>query len=504
MTLEDLNPTLEALARCGWEEIVEQAAAKECIRYHTLFGAKARTIDSDSGLKCALSLLSVVTSFNLNLHDRLQPFTPLTPHYASRSALPDYLSAEHLDVLKGFLPKVTDPELAARIADVLWIQQHDYQIAEDAVLKYVNSFMILGEEHPVSAIERLERALQLSVALNKEGELFKMVGGKAEEALRSLDPNDASYFSHHLMDLLLRFRIGDSLMLAADAEKRARQAELQRNWHWARGFWELRASWSQKLKDAAAEEMSRKAIGETYVQEADIEAAGSSPSFFRIANHLQKAIGAYRRIPNSTERQRELPHRLLAAQKRSTDELQHISHEIDLSEPAGRARNSVKGLCLREALFHLVSIPAQPIYSQIRQDVEEQISAHPVLFLFPATFLDREGRVTFRRSSLLTDDSDAIEGSKFSEIYTAMSREREMRVIGLIDPIRRQIALEHNIRPADIASLIRFSPFVPDDHVYQIAGGLYYGFAGDFLAATHILTPQFENSIRLFLISTKC
>ena len=127
------------------------------------------------------------------------------------------------------------------------------------------------------------------------------------------------------------------------------------------------------------------------------------------------------------------------------------------------------------------------------------MAKHPRSFLFSGVNIDSEGRVTANRPSMLTDDQNAIEAAKLAEIYADMNREREMRVIGLIEPTRRQILLEHNMRPQEIASVIHFSPFVPEGHVYQVVDGLYYGLIGEFLAAAHILIPQIENSVRYIL-----
>ena len=499
MNLADAKPTLADFDRSGWEQVAERAEVRVCDRYHYLFSGKARELATDTGASSALILLAVVTSFHMNLQETQQPFRPILITPTGRSAVPDDLTREHLEVLESLTLKITDPELLSRVLDVLWIRQRKYQMAQQAVEAYLGSASNLLAQHPVPAAERLERALQLSATLGKQGDLFAKVSRYAEDTLRSLSPDDSPYLPHRIMDLLLRFGIGNAAVWVADAEARAAQAERQRDLYWARAFWELKAVWDHRLGDNEAEERSRIAIAETYVQEVEAEASSDNPSFFSAALSLQQAIEAYRLIPNTAKRQRELHRRLLELQKKSTSELQTITHEVDLSEPAEYARTSVQGKSLRDALFHLALLPAQPNYPRIRKRVEERIVKHPLLFIFSGMNLDSEGRVAANRPSMLTDDQNAIEGAKLAEIYGEMNREREMRVIGLIEPTRHQILLENNVRPQDIASVIRFSPFVPENHIYQITDGLYYGLTSEFLASAHILIPQIENSVRYVL-----
>jgi hypothetical protein len=498
VNLLEAKPTAEDFDGCDWEQVIAEAELRVCDRYHYLFWDKARAA-VDSGASSALSLLAAITSFRMNLQEKQQPFHPIFVTSNGRSADPSDLTREQLEVLENLVLKINDPELLARVTDVLWIRLRKYLLAQRAVEAYLESAANLVEQDPVAASERLERALQLAASLGKEGDLFLKACKSTENALNSLAAGEFSYLAYRIMELILRFGTGDSAIWQASAEMRAIQAESHSNWHWARAFWELKATWDQELGDSIAGERSRAMIAETYVRQAAAETSRNKPSFLSAALHIQQAIGAYRRVPNTAERQRELHRLLLEIQKKSTSQLQTFKHEIDLSEPAEYARTSVQGKNLRDALFHLATLPAQPIYRRARKIVEGYIAEHPVSFLFPTVYLDNEGRVTSHRPSMLTDDQNAIEAAKLAEIYDDMNRDRTMGVIALIEPTRRQILLEHNIRPHDIASIIRFSPFVPEDHLYQMSDGLYYGLVGEFLASAHLLIPQVENSLRSIL-----
>ena len=48
----------------------------------------------------------------------------------------------------------------------------------------------------------------------------------------------------------------------------------------------------------------------------------------------------------------------------------------------------------------------------------------------------------------------------------------------------------------DLEYLVIHNPFIPVGHEGMFQQGIYYGLAGDFMMASHLLTPQVENSMR--------
>lgn len=73
------------------------------------------------------------------------------------------------------------------------------------------------------------------------------------------------------------------------------------------------------------------------------------------------------------------------------------------------------------------------------------------------------------------------------------------RAQGYIEPCRVKIWNMHHPTSTDITYLIQANPFIPNGHEAIFARGLLAGFDGDFLMASHFLTPQIENSVRYVL-----
>lgn len=54
----------------------------------------------------------------------------------SRSDIIDDFDENHLDVLAEIVSDISDPELRARIGDVLWIRKREHNFAELAIEAY--------------------------------------------------------------------------------------------------------------------------------------------------------------------------------------------------------------------------------------------------------------------------------------------------------------------------------------------------------------------------------
>jgi hypothetical protein len=171
LTMEDFN-------LCNWQDIIDESEKKDCLRYESRFFKKAREARESGDLKAegVFALFGVVSSFILNLDSKEMPFGPFMALEGSRAAIPSDVTDEQLALLKELVPSISDGELRARIADVLWVRNCGHKVAECAVESYLESAKTLeqiGHWAPLS--NRLERALQLAVALNNRTLLPKVV-----------------------------------------------------------------------------------------------------------------------------------------------------------------------------------------------------------------------------------------------------------------------------------------------------------------------------------------
>ena len=165
LTIEDFNSS-------GWHEVIDQAASKQLYAYSSGFTTRAKEAAEagDRKRQDVYTILVAATEARLATGREGPPFVSWPEWGGQRTLIPDDIPDMHLDVLRKLAPTIADPELRARIADILWVRRRDHQMAALAVDAYLEVAQAL--EHPVSWIEglkRAHRALQIAPVLGRNG-----------------------------------------------------------------------------------------------------------------------------------------------------------------------------------------------------------------------------------------------------------------------------------------------------------------------------------------------
>ncbi len=479
----------------GWQEVVADCEEKECRVYSSRFGAKAQEAGecSDTKAQQVYGLLNAVTSLHLKLDSPEEPFVPMMVFHDRRTAIVDDFNESHLNLFKETVSDITDAELRARIADVLWLRKRDYRMGEIAVTAYLESAKVLeNPEQWVETVDRVERAMQIATMLGRNSKMFPTVVSHIESVLATYDGEDPLFLSARMMGLLQERRVGDATLNAPRAEKLALSAESAREWHRARAYWSTKSKWHFIAKDDVQARSAKGSEAETYVKEAEDALKREPPSYMHAAAFMQFAIEAHRRAGSSKERVRELHEKLLEYQEKSTAELIPMSSSVDISDMVKLAVNQVNGKSLFDALMSLAMLGSPPKVEELRAQAQEGKEKYIFQSLFPRTYLNAMGRVIARQPR------DAEESLQ-ADMYSNASSIHLIHVQAFVEPARQQINSEHHVRISDFLSLIENNPFVPPGRELIIARGLLAGLQGDFLTAIHFLIPQIEASIRYLL-----
>lgn len=475
---------------------------RTCLNYerHFVDEAKAAEEAGDGTRKHICELFATICSFWLTL-DGNEPYRPKWILGGRRSLLPSDLSSSYHELLLEVVEDIKDPELQARVADVLWvIRAGTYQVASTAVDAYLDSATRLEDaEHWVEGAERIERALQLATRLGRNGNLYKKVIEYIENLVQKLNGDDPMWFSHRLMSLLLNNNEGEPDTYIPLAQKLAEQAEVAQDWRRARNHWELLSTWYAKQQDDDEVYKAKLRAAETYIRQADDYINQEQPIYRNASYEMRHAVEALRCI-RAPEEQIQRAHARLLEYQQKDDDFQKVSFSLDIQEYVETARNAVKGKTLREAILTLASMVGSPSYDSLHEYVLELQSKNPLIFWISSQQLNADGRVTAQRPGLSMDDKDVQEQVIRAEMYKyAGILHQDIAAQGLIMPAIHQINLEHQIRLDDLVEFVRDNPFVPPHHEEIFLQGLYYGLHGDFMLATHLLVPQIENSIRYLL-----
>src|SRR6266542_5584398 len=178
MTIPGAELTKAEVDQIAWQEVVAGCSEKECSAYEQAFYEKAREAQTagNTEAEALFALRGMICSFHLKLDEPDEPIVPALVFQTGRSPSPEDLSDAHLDLLQQLAPEVADPELRARVADVIWVCRRNFQMAVLAVEAYLASASVLEDpEHWPTGFERIERALQLGASLGRNHPVLQTV-----------------------------------------------------------------------------------------------------------------------------------------------------------------------------------------------------------------------------------------------------------------------------------------------------------------------------------------
>jgi hypothetical protein len=114
------------------------------------------------------------------------------------------------------------------------------------------------------------------------------------------------------------------------------------------------------------------------------------------------------------------------------------------------------------------------------------------------TKLGASGKVVAKQGagSSASDDKESL---ILNQIYLNASIDRQLVVVGQLEPMRQQVLAEHCVRYDDFLPFVSYNRLVPPGREPFFVQGFYDGLHGNLVAALHILIPQLENSIRCLL-----
>jgi hypothetical protein len=503
MAVTKFLPTLADLANCEWEKIILSADKKMCDNYCKLLFDKAQMFEQDNDERCAnlLFMLANITSMYLKPDDISHPLASAWHSGDTRSANLGDIDDRELDFLEEIVSKLHDAELQARIADILWIKRQEYRWAQIAIRAYLESVRYLESlSGDAIFLNRLHRACAIAIQLGKKNSEISDVMAYIETLISKYTIADSKFLHASLMQLLLRYRLGEPACFIPLSKQAAELAEKESDWHRARVYWELCALWSKRAVDLSTEKFARLRSAESIVQQAENAIRRVPQSYASAAAILREAIEAFRLIGNQKDRIVELHHKLLNYEQMSLREFGEFHSELDFTLIAQQARDQVKGLPLADALVNLAKITTLHSIVDMRSQVEEIMAQMPLISLFSSNVYNADGKLVGKRPSYRADEPEHYEKAIRFEMIRYCAQLQSSAAIAIIEPARQQILSENASTTAHIfVSTLSDNVFVPVERIQIYANGLLDGLRGDFSTAIHLLIPQLENSFRHIL-----
>lgn len=447
-----------------------------------------------------LLLLSVATTFWLNL-DKPKAALVSRGHLGTMRFIgPEDLTAGHLDVLTSVLPELTNHELRARVADLLWQQRKKKRIDDvrSAIVDYLASAKALEhDEHWPNPFRRVRRAWQLarSIGASHATELAP-VDEYAMDLFRRLGDTSPFYFLEALGDLLLETnRTPDEQNAIAEQLERAAEAAASAGDPLrARRYYHAAVKWRRRLGQEEALRRLGLAAGETYVTEAMTRDATVR------AILLASAVLALRDAGAAPERLAEVRRVQAEAAKAGVSEMKMVTATIDVADIVKRTQERVRGKSLEEALRVLALGNGIAKVADLRTVVTERMDAAPLRHLFRSTTVDHQGRVVGARGAALSRDPAEAEEALIAEMTREAMLQQQLIARAFVRPVLEIIEREHHVGLREMLEFVIDRPFVPRGRELIFAKGLLYGFNDDFGSAVSLLIPQVENGLRNLLV----
>lgn len=412
MAVTKFLPTLADLANCEWEKIILSADKMMCDTYCKLLSDKAQMFEQANDERCAnvLVMLANITSMYLRPDDTVQPLASAWQFGDTRSANLGDIDDRELDFLAEIVSELNDAELQARIADILWVKRQDYRCAQIAIRTYLESARNLESLNGDACfLNRLHRACAIVIQLGKKNSEINDVMSYIEVLTSKYTIAESKFFYSSLMQILLRYRLGEPAQYISLSQQAAELAEKESDWHRARVYWELCALWSKRAADLSTERFARLRLAEAIVQQAEEPIRRVPQSYASAAAILREAIEAFRLVGNQKDRIAELHHKLLDYEQKSLSEFGKFHSELDFTLIAQQARNQVKGMPIADALAHLAGITAPHSIADMRSQVEEFIAQTPLISLLSSNVYNSNGKLVGKRPSFRADEPEQYE-----------------------------------------------------------------------------------------------
>jgi hypothetical protein len=116
-----LNPSLNRndFTNAPWKDVIDSIDRKDFFSYIVPFYKKSQEAEKSGNIReqAVFLVLAAATSSSLKPESTEES---LADHFRN-------LAKDDLDFLADIVPEISDPELQARIADILWVKRRNYK-----------------------------------------------------------------------------------------------------------------------------------------------------------------------------------------------------------------------------------------------------------------------------------------------------------------------------------------------------------------------------------------
>lgn len=502
--VDRISVTADDLLALPLEETLADRQERECLAYSRAFRERVRQCEEIGDVSGAQSwwLLFRLTAQAFLGTDKSGPVPLILARCGNGTTVPSDLCGDAVEAVRGLTFHVQDPELRARLLDVVWEANRDHTAAEGAVRAYMESARrLLDPEKWVAYVDRCERALALAFALGRD-ELQAAVVSDVETTVSEFGGEDPLFLTTRLVSLLLEYRRGDLETLSAVSHKAACMAEDALEFDRARSHLENLVLCCRRLGDTDGERLARGRIASCFERQGMLHFESGDPLL--AAHWLEKAHVAYRETPGMRDKAVEVYVTLRTAQRDGAASMDSLDlPEMDVTELVEQAREHVSGYGFLDALFRLLCIVPTTDFSDAERITRDALDGAVWWRLAPRVTLEPDGRIASPGSAPASQSPEGHQPQLWEYVVEVVVEKQQRLGLAVIQPAMQRIMLEHAPSYRDVHEFVSGSPLVPFGREGLFAKGLLSGLRGDMVEALSVLLPQFENGLRHLLGSMR-
>lgn len=431
-----------------------------------------------------------------NISSLCERFERGTPIFSPRFVLADgrrTFSEEDLlendyDLLSSLDLKRIPLELQVKIADLLWIKKHNYDMAKFSVTAYFQLYEnTFDTEHWPTCIEYIKRAITLAQKIGDKQNhqaYLKSLFDKVIEINGTGNP----FFSICATELLIEQKY-DNLKPLLNIMDNLLQTETDIST--VKRAYMVKKSILLREKDEVGVKKNDFDLAQYLESKSTITSDNKILDLMNADSLLKEAVILYRNAgrPDCAEKTHN---KLLSIQDELSNEMPIITQTFDVTKFYNNVKNTFEGLSFEE---HLVLL-SQMCKFFSKEEILESILSPDRFFstrYFGKQKKDSKGRTICEIPAL---DEHSTEKEKDEAMFFELSRSAQIYGSTTLRWGVELLNERFTYSEKDLDFIVINNNFIPENRKRIFISAIYYGLKGDLYIALHILAPQMEALFR--------
>lgn len=408
----------------------------------------------------------------------------------NRGALPD-ISEDVYSKLEIILSKSSFSYFNAVCGEFVWLHNHNYKLAEKAVLSYYTEFNNPSYEDDFAYTKIILGICRIySKCKIQSFDYFSF----ANDALKYVENNfDRSDFCI-LFILKALTTCNENLDLIEQIYNNAiSYYENNNDFEKAIAFLEGKELICEKQRNRDEIKSIRIRIAQNFEKEADKFDWEDPAKAFKIINLIHKSMNAWDRtndVKGKYERQR-LAKRIIPVKALSLQSFKYFkSDSVDISDWIEQVKEFINTVPLEILIYRLCHIIPLKNFNETLQEFKSE--GFSLSSLFASTIIDTEGRV----KCIIPSAIDATDDEMISIIEHTASESYKFVSDTFIKRYVWFAKERFDFNEDSLRFLVEDNAFIPPNRKNTFLKGLVAGFNLDLSTSMHLLMPQIEHGIR--------